>query len=99
MNEGSHYVTLSITDLEQDSGDAALPEDGPPSFTAPVSIRVISYRKHNHDPDGVSVKAVLDGLVAANLLPDDSARQVKEVTFVSRKSKVEKTIIEIEGET
>ena len=61
-----------------------------------VNIRVISYRKRKHDPDGVSVKAVLDGIVRRGILADDSTDQINEVTFKSIISKEEKTIIEIE---
>ena len=95
-SEGGDRTALSPSNLEQDTGNAVLPKDETPTFHSPVTIRVISYRKLNHDPDGVSVKAVLDGIVALGILTDDSAKQVKEITFESRKSKEEKTIIEIE---
>lgn len=65
-------------------------------FDSPVNIRVTSYRKRKHDPDGVSAKAVLDGLVQRGILQDDSTEQVKSITFESIISKEEKTIIEIE---
>jgi hypothetical protein len=46
-----------------------------------------TYRIHVHhrtnrlaDPDGRSIKAVIDGLVEAGILPDDSAKFVEEVT-------------------
>lgn len=60
-----------------------------------VNITVTSYRKRKHDPDGISVKAVLDGIVRAGLLPDDSCKEVESITFKSIISKEEKTIIEI----
>lgn len=60
-----------------------------------VNIRVTSYRKRKHDPDGISVKAVLDGLVRRGILPDDSTAEINEITFKSILSKEEKTIIEI----
>jgi Holliday junction resolvase RusA-like endonuclease len=68
-----------------------------PRFDTRVNIRVISYRKVKHDPDGISVKAVLDGIVRAGILADDSTEQVKSITFESIKSKEEKTVIEIES--
>jgi Holliday junction resolvase RusA-like endonuclease len=67
-------------------------------FTTPVSIAVCSYRTRLVDADGVSVKAVLDGLVHCGLLPDDSAKYVKEVTYSQVKVKnreEEKTVITI----
>ena len=90
MNEDRNRVTISV------DGYATLPADETPAFDTPVNIRVISYRKLKHDPDGVSVKAVLDGIVRAGILADDSSKQIKKVTFESRKSKDERTVIVIE---
>ena len=81
--------------MEQDTSDAPVAEKDATGFDTRVNIHVISYRKLKHDPDGVSVKAVLDGIVRAGILTDDSTEQVKSITFESRKSKEEKTIIEI----
>jgi len=69
-----------------------------PRFDTPVIVRVISYRKRKHDPEGVSVKAVLDGIVRAGILRDDSCEEIKKICFESReceKGEKEKTIIEI----
>ena len=96
MNENNHRVAVPTPDLEQNPGNAAFPADSAPQVDSPVRIRVISYRKLKHDPDGISAKAVIDGLVQAGILADDSTEQVKEVTFESRKSKIERTVIEIE---
>jgi Holliday junction resolvase RusA-like endonuclease len=82
--------------MESNIGYESLGEEKTPRFDSPVNIKVISYRWRNHDTDGVSIKAVLDGIVHAGILTDDSAKQVKKVTFESIKSKEEKTIIEIE---
>lgn len=97
MNESDNRASLSLADLEPHTGNAPVAEETAPRFTSPVNIRVISYRKANHDPDGISVKAVLDGIVRAGILTDDSAKQVKQITFESKKSKEESTIIEIES--
>lgn len=96
MNESNNRTALPTTDLEPDACHESLAEEEIKGFTSQVTIRVISYRKANHDPDGISVKAVLDGIVRAGILADDSTKQVKEITFESKKSKEEKTIIEIE---
>ena len=98
MSEDNNRAAVSFTHLEPDHGYAAFSTNDTPAFDSLVSIRVISYRKFKHDPEGVSVKAVLDGLVHAGILTDDSTKQIKEVTFESRKSKDEKTIIEITGD-
>ena len=98
VNEGDNRITVPVADMEQDSWNAALSKNGASAFDSCVNILVISYRRLNHDTDGVSVKAVLDGLVHAGILADDSSKQVKTVTFESRKTgkgEAEKTIIEI----
>ena len=60
-----------------------------------VNIKVTSYRKRKHDPDGVSAKYVIDGLVRRGVLSDDSTQEVRQVTFKSIISDEEKTKIEI----
>ena len=88
-------VTVPSPDVESHSCHAAFSENGVTQVDTPINIRVISYRKLRHDPDGVSAKAVIDGLVHAGVLPDDTSEQVKKVTFESSKSKEERTIIEL----
>lgn len=95
MND-KNRAALPVTDMESYSSNAPLGSEKAEGFDSPVNIRVISYRKHKHDPDGISVKAVLDGIVRRGILQDDSWNEVKEITFESRKSKEEKTVIEIE---
>lgn len=82
--------------MEQDSSHESLGKEKAQRLDSRVNIRVISYRKRKHDPDGVSVKAVLDGLVQRGILPDDSTEQIKSITFESIKSKEEKTEIFID---
>lgn len=60
-----------------------------------VDIRITSYRRRKHDPDGVSVKYALDGIVRRGLLEDDSTQEVRRVIFESIVGDDEKTIIEI----
>ena len=96
LSENKNRATLSSPNLEQDLSNAAVDAEDVKGFDSLVSIRVTSYRARRHDPDGVSVKAVLDGIVRLGLLRDDSTKQVKEITFESKKSKEERTIIEID---
>lgn len=60
-----------------------------------ASIRVHSKRNRLADPDGISAKAVIDGLVLGGILRDDNAKFVKEVSFTQEISKVEETIIDV----
>lgn len=96
-SESNHRVGISAPNMEQASGNGPLATKELPRFTSPVHINVISYRKRATDPDGVSVKAVIDGIVAAGILADDSPKQVASIRFENRKANgEEKTVIEIE---
>ena len=59
--------------------------------------RVHIHHKRNRlaDPDGISVKATIDGLVLAGILPDDNATIINQVSQSQEKSKQEETIIDI----
>ena len=61
-------------------------------------IAVHSKRKRLADPDGISAKAVIDGLVLGGVLSDDNAKCVREVSFTQEVSKVEETIITVSWE-
>jgi len=90
-----YRTSVSTPHLEPYSSNAPVAEEEAQGLGTRVVITVRSYRKRGHDPDGISVKAVLDGIVRAGLLPDDSTKYVKEVRFKSYLSKEEKTVIEI----
>ncbi len=62
------------------------------------SIQVHSKRKHLADPDGISAKAVIDGLRACGVLIDDSAEYVKEVRFSQEAGTEDETTITVEFE-
>lgn len=61
----------------------------------PVRIEVISYRHRLIDIDNICVKFVIDGLVSAKVLPDDSPEFVESVTVKQVKSDEEKTLVKI----
>lgn len=93
----AYCVTCTDADLEQNIGYRYLPEDGDKEIDTRYDIVVISYRKRKHDPDGISVKAVLDGCVRAKILQDDSWDEINQITFKSircEKGQDEETIIE-----
>lgn len=85
--------------MECNPGHALAPTFKDEQFTAPVNIRVCSYRVSEVDPDGVSSKAIIDGLVNCGLLQDDSSKYVQAVTFsqvVVKNRDEEKTVVTIE---
>lgn len=84
-----------ITNVEQAISDALLGAEKVQRFTSPVCITIHSIRKRLADIDGISGKAVIDGLVKAGVLEDDSPKFVKEVRHTQEQGKVEKTIIRI----
>ena len=50
-----------------------------------VNIHFVSYRYRLTDPDGISGKAAIDGLVHAGILSDDSAKEINQVTYSQNK--------------
>lgn len=53
-------------------------------------------RKRLIDLDNLCIKAALDGIVRLQIIPDDSAAYIKEITHCQEKADVEETIIRIE---
>ena len=62
------------------------------------SIHIHSIRKRLADPDGISAKAVIDGIVKAGLLKDDTAKEIKEIKYSQEKGIEEKTLITLTQE-
>jgi Holliday junction resolvase RusA-like endonuclease len=65
-------------------------------FSPCYRIRCHTRAKRLGDCDGRSIKAILDGIVQAGILPDDSAKFVKEVVFTQELGTPDETIITIE---
>ena len=94
--ESNSKVTLSLADLESYISDGDLAKKEITPFSSPVSIHIHSKRKRLVDIDGISAKAIIDGIVHSGLLEDDSPVYVKEVSYSQEKSGEEETIITIE---
>jgi len=75
------------TNVERITCDESLETCGRAAFDSPVSIRIDSYRIRLADVDGVSGKAVLDALVLAKIISDDTTKEVKEVLYSQTKVK------------
>jgi Holliday junction resolvase RusA-like endonuclease len=60
-----------------------------------ATVRILSFRKRLCDIDNISAKHVIDGLVKAEILPDDTPTFVKEVIYRQFSSKEERTIIQV----
>jgi len=94
-----HRATRKTSHLELPvSGQPIHPPEGP-AFTARVDIRIISYRVRFADTDGISRKAIIDGLVNCGVLKNDSRKEIKSIRHRQVKVKnisEEKTVITIE---
>lgn len=88
--------TLSVAHMELSPSDGPLETKKGSGHFARVSITVHSYRRRLADPDGISAKAAIDGLVMCGVIKDDSAKYVEEVRHKQTKSKEEKTVLIIE---
>lgn len=89
--------------MEQNTGNEPVAKERFKGFNSQnrVRITVTSFRRRQHDTDGISAKAFIDGLVRRGILEDDSCKQIKEIVFKSiiiKNDEEEKTIIEITDE-
>ena len=93
--KGSDNSPLCSSDLESDTWDASLGQKKVKRFASRVNLHIHSIRKRLVDPDGVSAKAVIDGIVKTGILQDDSTEFINQVSYSQEKGKEEKTIITI----
>ena len=71
-------------------------------FDSQVCITIHSFRHRLADPDGISGKACVDGVVNNGILTNDTTEQISEVRTKQTKvgqSEPEKTVIIIEEVT
>ena len=84
--------------VERSFGHEQVSAKRPQPFNTQVDIRFDHYRIDLADPDGVSGKAAIDGIVHSGLLRNDSAKEVREVRHFQHKVKNaedERTVITI----
>lgn len=88
-------AAVSPADVEPNSKHEPAPADAAKKAHPRFRIHVHSRRRRLTDPDGISVKAAIDGLVRGGLLADDGPQVVEEITFSQEKCQYEETVIEI----
>jgi len=99
VKNDNNKTTVPTTDMEQNTRHESVGKKQTGKMDTRVNIHVISYRKAKHDPDGVSSKAAIDGLVHAGILRNDSTDEVKKVSqesFLVKTYEEERTEIQIE---
>jgi Holliday junction resolvase RusA-like endonuclease len=87
--------------MEPNPSDAPLEAKEDARCNPPACITVTSYRCRLCDVDGISAKAIIDGLVHNGVLKDDGPRYVKKISYEQVKVKntsEEKTVVEIKWE-
>jgi len=97
-NKNENQAAFPFADLESAVSHAPLGTQKGQGLDTPCRIHIHSRRYRLADPDGISAKAAIDGIVLAGVLPDDTAKQVEEITFSQEKisqSEIEETIIEL----
>jgi len=85
--------------MEPPAGSKPVAKTRYPKVDTPCRISVLCRRHRLADPDGISVKAVLDSIVFAGILADDSAKEIIESPTVKQikipSNEPEETIVEI----
>lgn len=97
-HETADRDTTADADVESHSGNAPLRANETPRISAPCRVTFHHTRKRLADMDGLSIKAVLDGLVHAGVFPVDTPEFVSEIRHTQAKGSDEITIITIETE-
>lgn len=92
----SNKVTDPDAVLECDFGYVPLAAKKGEGFSSQVRVIIYHFRKRQIDPDNLSVKAVLDGIVSAGILADDTPLQIKEITHKQFKADNEETYVVIQ---
>lgn len=87
--------SVAHANMESNPSDAAFRANETPRFTAPCYVHFHHTRKRLADLDGLSIKAVLDQLVHAGILADDSPQRVAQITHSQSKGDQESTTITI----
>ena len=100
--KNKNCLTCPVADMEPNFSDAPLGTEKAEGLAPLCSLHIHSVRYGLTDPDGVSGKAAIDGIVYGGVLQNDSAEFIKEVTYSQEKIKKadgpEITLIEITGE-
>jgi len=73
------YNSGQVADMELPASREPVAAGKGAAFDSRVDITVVHYRSRLADPDGISIKAAIDGLVMCGILKDDSAKEVREI--------------------
>lgn len=68
----------TLPNVERTASDEPLQTSHPTPFDSQVRIRIDTFRTKLGDADGISAKAILDGLVYCGVLRGDSLKEISE---------------------
>jgi len=96
---GDRVPRAAAADVEPDTEHGPRGAHGDEAAYPRVRLTVRSYRARLADPDGISVKAAIDGLVEAGVIKDDNAGVVVGLTIEQVKGPRadERTVIVVES--
>lgn len=100
-HEHTDRAALPVAALESYPCHGAIRAQTLTSLDTRVIVAVTSHRHGKHDPDGISIKAILDGLIKCGILRDDSTIEIQKICLRSKKAESkadERTTIEIYNE-
>lgn len=86
-------VSIPATVVERSSRPASQGENAVEALAAPVCVQIHSVRPRLLDPDNYYIKAVIDGIRASGLLPDDRQEEIAEIRITQEKGTPERTIV------
>jgi len=73
-------VAHGLAYMEQNPGNEPLAAQKAKRFNGRVNISVTSYIHRDRDPDGTSLKYLIDSLVTNSILANDTAKDIGEIT-------------------
>jgi len=93
--------TIPATNLERAPDCAPVAPPRHPKVDTPCRLRLLCHRHRLADTDGISAKALIDGLIIARILADDTTKQIIESPVIAQikvgRAEPEQTIVEIWG--
>lgn len=87
------HIASALADMEQNTGNVSERKNTVAAYDSPCCLHIHSIRKRLADPDGISAKAAIDGLVLVGLFRSDSAKEIQEVTYSQEIGSPEQTVI------
>jgi hypothetical protein len=97
-----HHISATSANVEQAFSHEPMAKKEAQRLDRRCRITVLSKRHRLADPGGTSSKYIIDAIVSAGILADDSAKHVKEPISETQekipKNQAEETIITLEWE-